>query len=54
MLILSGLFRKCVVADSCALLADAAFSGRMGSPSLATLAIGTYAFALNAFIYFRF
>ena len=44
-LILSGLFRKCVVADSCALLADAAFSGRLGSPSMATVAIGTYAFA---------
>jgi alginate O-acetyltransferase complex protein AlgI len=45
MLILSGLFRKCVVADSCALLADAVFSGRMGPPNLATVAIGTYAFA---------
>ncbi len=45
MLILFGLFRKCVVADNCALLADAAFSGRLGEPSLPVLAIGTYAFA---------
>ncbi len=45
LLILSGLFRKCVIADSCALLADASFSGRLGPPSVATVAIGTYAFA---------
>ncbi len=45
MLILSGLFRKTVIADNCALLADAAFSGRWGEPNLATVAIGTYAFA---------
>ncbi len=45
MLILSGLFRKCVIADNCALLANAAFSGRLGEPSLPVLAIGTYAFA---------
>jgi alginate O-acetyltransferase complex protein AlgI len=45
MLILSGLFRKCVVADNCALLANAVFSGHFGTPNLTTLAIGTYAFA---------
>src|SRR5215471_21491338 len=45
LLILSGLFRKAVIADNCALLADAAFSGRMGSPNVVTVAIGTYAFA---------
>ena len=45
LLILSGLFRKAVIADNCALLADAAFSGRMGAPNLAVVAIGTYAFA---------
>jgi len=45
MLILSGLFRKCVVADNCALLANAVFSGAMGEPNVCTLAIGTYAFA---------
>src|SRR5205085_2733476 len=45
MLILSGLFRKCVVANNCALVADAAFSGRLGGPNLYVLALGTYAFA---------
>ena len=45
MLIVTGLFRKCVVADNCALLADAAFSGRLGGPNLAVLALGIYAFA---------
>jgi alginate O-acetyltransferase complex protein AlgI len=44
MLILSGLFRKCVIADSCAALANAAFAGRMGATGFATL-IGAYAFA---------
>jgi alginate O-acetyltransferase complex protein AlgI len=45
MLILSGLFRKCVIADNCALLANAAFNGKMGEPNLAIVAIGSYAFA---------
>jgi alginate O-acetyltransferase complex protein AlgI len=45
MLILSGLFRKCVVADNCALLANAVFSGHFGAANLSTLAIGAYAFA---------
>jgi alginate O-acetyltransferase complex protein AlgI len=45
MLILSGLFRKCVIADNCALLADAAFSGRMGGPNIGVVLLGTYAFA---------
>ena len=45
LLILSGLFRKVVIADNCALLADAAFSGRMGDPTLPVVLIGTYAFA---------
>ncbi len=44
-LILTGLFRKCVIADNCALLADGAFNGTLGPPSIAVLAIGTYAFA---------
>ena len=44
-LILSGLFRKCVIADNCALLANAAFGGHLGPPSLAVVALGTYAFA---------
>ena len=45
MLILSGLFRKAVVADNCALLANAAFSGKLGEPNLAVVLIGAYAFA---------
>ena len=45
MLILCGLFRKRVVADNCALLATAAFSGHLGRPSLAVVAVGCYAFA---------
>ena len=45
MLILSGLFRKCVVADNCAKLADAAFSGRLGEPNIGVALIGAYAFA---------
>ena len=30
MLILRGLFRKCVIADNCALIANAAFGGALG------------------------
>ena len=45
MLIASGLFRKCVIADNCALLADAAFSGKLGEPNLAVVLLGSYAFA---------
>jgi len=44
MLILQGLFRKCVIADNCALLANAAFAGHMGH-NLWAVMIGTYAFA---------
>ena len=44
MLILSGLVRKVVIADSCALLANAAFNGKLGSSGWSTL-IGVYAFA---------
>jgi len=45
LLILSGLFRKCVIADNCALLANAAFSGSLGGPTLPLVALGVYAFA---------
>jgi alginate O-acetyltransferase complex protein AlgI len=45
LLILEGLFRKVVIADNCALIANAAFSGNFGAPNLATVALGTYAFA---------
>jgi D-alanyl-lipoteichoic acid acyltransferase DltB (MBOAT superfamily) len=44
-LILEGLFRKCVVADNCALIANSAFNGTLGPPSLAVTMIGVYAFA---------
>ncbi len=44
MLILMGLFRKCVIADNCAHLANAAFSGKLGSDGWSVL-IGVYAFA---------
>jgi D-alanyl-lipoteichoic acid acyltransferase DltB (MBOAT superfamily) len=44
-LILEGLFRKVVVADNCALLANAAFGGHFGPPNTMTVLLGTYAFA---------
>jgi D-alanyl-lipoteichoic acid acyltransferase DltB (MBOAT superfamily) len=44
MLIVSGLFRKTVIADSCASLANAAFDGHLGSNFFSTC-IGVYAFA---------
>jgi len=49
MLILSGLIRKCVVADNCALLANAAFGGQLGPPNLWVVLIGTYAFAWQVY-----
>jgi D-alanyl-lipoteichoic acid acyltransferase DltB (MBOAT superfamily) len=45
LLILEGLFRKVVVADNCALIANAAFNGSFGKPSLPVVLLGTYAFA---------
>jgi alginate O-acetyltransferase complex protein AlgI len=45
LLILTGLFRKCVIADNCALIANAAFNGKMGEPTLPIVVLGTYAFA---------
>src|SRR5262245_49122358 len=45
LLITSGPIRKVVIADNCALLANAAFNGALGAPSLAVVAIGVYAFA---------
>jgi alginate O-acetyltransferase complex protein AlgI len=44
MLIVSGLFRKCVVADQCAIIANAAFEGRFGHNAPAAV-IGVVAFA---------
>jgi D-alanyl-lipoteichoic acid acyltransferase DltB (MBOAT superfamily) len=49
MLIFSGLVRKCVVADNCALLANAAFGGQLGGPNLWVVLIGTYAFAWQVY-----
>jgi D-alanyl-lipoteichoic acid acyltransferase DltB (MBOAT superfamily) len=49
MLIFSGLLRKCVVADNCALLANAAFGGQFGKPNLWIVLIGTYAFAWQVY-----
>jgi alginate O-acetyltransferase complex protein AlgI len=49
MLIFSGLLRKCVVADNCALLVNAAFGGQFGKPSLWIVLIGTYAFAWQVY-----
>jgi alginate O-acetyltransferase complex protein AlgI len=49
MLIFSGLVRKCVVADNCALLANAAFGGQFGQPNLWIVLIGTYAFAWQVY-----
>src|SRR5258708_7973764 len=45
MLILEGLFRKVVIADNCALVAEAAFGGALGGQNIVTLTIGTVAFA---------
>jgi alginate O-acetyltransferase complex protein AlgI len=44
MLIAMGLFRKCVIADNCAPLANAAFAGKLGS-GFWPLVIGVYAFS---------
>lgn len=49
MLIFSGLVRKCVVADNCALLANAAFGGQFGKPNFWIVLIGTYAFAWQVY-----
>src|SRR2546426_5473799 len=49
MLIFSGLLRKCVVADNCALLANAAFGGQLGPPNFWVVLIGVYAFAWQVY-----
>jgi len=49
MLIFSGLIRKCVVADNCAVLANAAFGGQFGPPTLWVVLLGTYAFAWQVY-----
>jgi alginate O-acetyltransferase complex protein AlgI len=45
LLICSGLVRKAVIADNCAFVANALFSGQFGPPNLFTVVLGTYAFA---------
>lgn len=45
MLILTGLFRKVVVADTCAIVATAAFDGKLGEPTLPVVLVAMYAFA---------
>ncbi len=45
MLVLFGLFQKCVVADNCALIANSAFNGNFGATTLPVVLLGTYAFA---------
>src|SRR5260370_31678586 len=49
LLILEGLFRKCVIADNCALIANAAFGGSFGKPSVPVVLLGTYAFAWQTY-----
>jgi alginate O-acetyltransferase complex protein AlgI len=45
MLILFGLLQKCIIADNCALIANAAFDGRFGSTTAPVVLLGAYAFA---------
>jgi len=45
LLILEGLFRKVVIADNCALVANAAFSRKLGEPNLVVVLLGMFAFA---------
>jgi alginate O-acetyltransferase complex protein AlgI len=49
MLIFSGLLRKCVVADNCALLANAAFGGQFGPSSFWIVLLGSFAFAWQVY-----
>jgi len=49
MLILSGLIRKCVVADNCAVVANAAFNGDLGPSSFWVVLVGTFAFAWQVY-----
>src|SRR5712692_1215901 len=45
LLILEGLFRKVVVADNCALIANAVYAGNFGKPTIFTTCLGVFAFA---------
>jgi alginate O-acetyltransferase complex protein AlgI len=49
LLILEGLFRKVVIADNCALVANAAFGGNFGAPNTMVVLLGTLAFAFQIY-----
>lgn len=49
MLIFSGLIRKCVIADNCALLVNAAFGGQLGPPNFWVVLLGAYGFAWQVY-----
>src|SRR3981189_2852527 len=49
MLIFSGLVRKCVVADNCAVLANAVFGGQFGPSNFWLVLLGTYAFTWQVY-----
>src|SRR5947207_11569845 len=49
MLIFSGLIRKCVVADNCAVLANAVFGGQFGPSNFWLVLLGTYAFTWQVY-----
>lgn len=49
MLIFSGMIRKCIVADNCALLVNAAFGGQLGPPNFFVVLLGTYGFAWQVY-----
>jgi alginate O-acetyltransferase complex protein AlgI len=49
MLIFSGLVRKCVIADNCALLANAVFGGQFGPSNFWLVLLGTYAFTWQVY-----
>jgi alginate O-acetyltransferase complex protein AlgI len=49
LLIIEGFFRKAVVADNCALVANAAFNGNFGRPSTMVVLLGTLAFAFQIY-----
>jgi len=49
LLILEGLFRKVVIADNCALVANAAFGGRFGPANTMVVLLGTLAFAFQIY-----
>jgi len=49
MLIFSGLIRKCVIADNCAVLANAVFGGQFGLQIFGLCCWGTYAFTWQVY-----